>query len=152
MKKSICMLAMLPLALAFMGCDDGLSGSKGNQADYDWLCLTWGWPLVSVEYEMRDYTLLAEEDDMLVYKDDLNGYIISYGFESQELISTSVFIKADSVAVVDLVDSFSSYELLSGYDELTYVNVATNTVGEIATVEVSDGTYYCLSWSYLDEL
>ena len=152
MKKSICMLAMLPLAVAFMGCDDGLSGNEGYQSDFDGICLRWGWPLVSVEYEMRDYTLLAEEDDMLVYKDDLNGYIISYGFESQELISTSVFIKADSVAVVDLVDSFSSYELLSGYDELTYVNVATNTVGEIATVEVSDGTYYCLSWSYLDEL
>ena len=146
------MLAILPLAIAFIGCDDGLSGNKGYQADYNGICLRWGWPLVSVEYEMRDFTLLAEEDDMPVYKDDQNGSIISYGFESQELISTSVFIKAGSVAAIDLVNSFSSYKQLSGYDELTYVNTSINTVGEIVIVEKSDNRYYSLSWSYLDDL
>ena len=33
MKKCITMLAILPLAIAFIGCDDGLSGNKGYQAD-----------------------------------------------------------------------------------------------------------------------
>ena len=147
------MLAILPLSMAFISCDDDLHrGGKSSQADYNEPCQEWGLPLTSVKQLMQDFKLLAEDDDMLVYEGNRKESIISYGFESQKLCSASVFISTDSIEITDLTQSFSRYEQLSDYDELTYVYATTNTVGEIALVEKSDNTYYCLSCSYLNDL
>lgn len=151
MRRNISILATLPLIIAFAGCDDNHSGSGGIQEIFfNEPCQEWGTPLTTVKQLMQDFTLLAEDDDMLVYKGDMKESIISYGFESQKLSTANVFISADSIEIIDLMHSFNRYERVG--NNLTYVNTSINTVGEIVIVEKSDNRYHCLSWSYLDDL
>lgn len=149
-KKSYALLMVIVFIMAlFPGC----SGSEDIQEPvfvFNKPCLQWGLSQSDVKEEMNDFSLLFEDNTTLIYKGKDMESLISYSFTTNELRTACVFIQNDLSSLTDIAKSFNGYSSLPEYEEPTYTNVQTNTIGEITTVEKDGLSYYCIGWSVIN--
>lgn len=149
-KKSYVLLMVIAfIATLFPGC----SSDEDIQEPvfvFNKPCLQWGLSQSEVKEEMNGFSLLFEDNATLIYKGKDTESLISYNFTANELRTSCVFIQNDLSSLTDITKSFNGYSSLPEYEEPTYTNVQTNTVGEITTVERDGLSYYCIGWSVLN--
>ena len=143
------LLILAVITTAICGCSDN-EDIQTPVFVFNKPCLQWDLSQSDVKEEMKSFSLLYEDGGMLIYEGKDTESLITYDFQYNKLGTSCVFIKSDLVSLSDVSQAFNGYSTLPEYIETTYINLQTNTVGELTTVEKNGQTYYCLAWSILN--
>ena len=114
---------------------------------------SWGTTVEAIEEYMNSFTLEYKDTTTLIYEGMLSEDFISYGFKEGKLISSMIFIKKNHIDYSELIPLFEGYEIYKEYDgsKGEYINIETNTLGEISIMEIDGEVYYCIGWSEYQE-
>lgn len=114
---------------------------------------SWGTTVEAIEEYMNSFTLEYKDTTTLIYEGMLSEDFISYGFKEGKLISSMIFIKKNHIDYSELIHLFEGYEIYKEYDgsKGEYINIETNTLGEISIMEIDGEVYYCIGWSEYQE-
>lgn len=114
---------------------------------------SWGTTVEAIEEYMNSFTLEYKDTTTLIYEGMLSEDFISYGFKEGQLISSMIFIKKNHIDYSELIHLFEGYEIYKEYDgsKGEYINIETNTLGEISIMEIDGEVYYCIGWSEYQE-
>ena len=115
--------------------DDDISNKEMPIYVYNAPCITWGASKTFVKKQMDGFKLLHEDEHTLIYNGNQTEDLISYGFDSNKLFVTNVFIQCEKATTEDIKQSFIGYLPQVGYNETTYLNEEKETIGEITTID-----------------
>lgn len=165
--NAITFVVLFIISFAFSGCNENSDEHKDiinndeikdsteldkqqSIIDLNAVCNQWGAQKSYVMEYMEDYTLKTTEDNFICYQNDIQT--ISYQFDNDALVASSVLILNSKVSLSELESAFNEYEHIgakSGFD--IYANEALNIMATISEVEKGDTTFFAVGYTSVND-